>query len=62
MTSKAACALCGQPISAEMGRSKRLRLQATGEQVDLCSQCYIATGDGANDEFLEFLLSTPQGR
>ncbi|MFQ6012508.1 MAG: hypothetical protein ACE5LS_02555 [Thermoplasmata archaeon] len=60
MTSEAACELCGQPISAAVGRSKHLHLGTTGKDVDLCSDCYIATGDGADEEFLEFLLSAPK--
>ncbi len=60
MTPEAACDLCGQPVSAAVGRSKHLRLPTTGKDVDLCSKCYIATGDGADEEFLEFLLMVPQ--
>ncbi len=51
--------LCAQPVSAAVGRSKHLRLPATGKDVDLCSDCYIATGDGADEKFLEFLLTVP---
>ncbi len=60
MTSEADCDLCGQPVSATVGQSKHLRLPATGKNVDLCRDCYIATGDGADEEFLEFLLAAPQ--
>ncbi len=61
MTSEDGCALCGQPVSGAVGRSKHLRLPTTGKRVDLCSDCYIATGDGADEEFLEFLLAAPLG-
>ncbi len=60
MPSEAVCELCEHPVSAAVGRPKHLRLPATGTDVDLCSDCYIATGDGADEEFLEFLLTVPQ--
>ncbi len=60
MTSEAACGLCGQPVSVAVGRSKHLRLPTTGTDVDLCNECCIATGNGADEEFLEFLLTVPQ--
>lgn len=59
MDSTAACALCGQPIRPEKDRSKRLHLGASGKDVHLCRECYIATGDGASEDFLEFLLAPP---
>ena len=61
MTFEDGCELCGQPVSVAAGRSKHLRLPTTGKDVDLCGDCYVATGDGADEDFLEFLLAVPQG-
>ncbi len=60
MTSElTSCSICGQELSEEqVTESRTVEIKASKKVISVCPRCHEAMGDGMEDDFLEFLLSS----